>query len=422
MSAVSTPPRSTALVRKLSQVEGLGTVKQKNLEAAFATEPELRAASEANLRRVPKVGPGLAKRLHGVLSTYDGTTLVLPPPKWRGQERVPMWDTRASKAVPTRRCPTEAEAEAWLTAHPHCARYTRQDLQMKGPRLVPDANQMTEQHFLDFCEQPGSADEFARLEQTSAARLEHAIPHITRRPALSTRTIHRLKEYGLKILAVAAAAAGGSSAAPDAPPGSSVFDALSRAARPFEQEQAVTQQELKAAAVKAVPRRKVDPTTARARRMTETQPKAVEIFTAANTLLNRPIWVFTGVAFEQNVLIIDSKRLPSTVDPIRLAECGGAYHVLIEASAEAEAAAAEAEPAETVVFGESASFSSEEGVEPEAAAPDEAHLHDLKDELDTCIKDTLATIDGTLQSRPAPTPARRRALVHSHPAPALRRD
>jgi hypothetical protein len=170
MSASLTSPSSQKLVRKLSSIDGLGPVRQRNLEAAFPTEAELCAATEEELRDVNKINPPMARKLRSVIATYDGRNLVLPPPKWRGLTRAPMWDKRTRKTVPPRKLPTEADAAAWLTAHPDCERYTGQDMQLKGPRFVPDANAMTEQAFLDFCEQQVSAEEFARLEQRSAAR------------------------------------------------------------------------------------------------------------------------------------------------------------------------------------------------------------------------------------------------------------
>ena len=63
------------------------------------------------------------------------------------------------------------------------------------------------------------------------------------------------------------------------------------------------------------------------------------LLAAASVLLSRPIWVFTGAASEKNVLLVNPKHMPRTVEPLRLAEFGGSYHALVpddEAAAAAE--------------------------------------------------------------------------------------
>merc|ERR1719399_1995947 len=279
-----TSPPSANLVQKLAQVDQFGPKRQGNLVAAFGSEEELRAASEQQLRDVLKSAP-LAHTLHATIATYDGTNVVLPPKKWRGEARVEMWNRKTNKKVTTQSLPTEAVAEAWLAKRPHCERYTGQDVQLKGPDRVPDASMMTEADFLAHCQQQGSADELARLEKT-------------------------LAEYSLARVAVAVGA-GGSSAAPAAPPGSSLIDALSRGAGMFQQ--AISKKDLKSSmkdlqstTVAAVPRMKVDPMTAAAVRARQRPkltmaeglvadsedepPTDFELLAASSNLLSRPIW------------------------------------------------------------------------------------------------------------------------------------
>ena len=122
------------------------------------------------MRGVKQIGAPMAKLLHGVIATYDTATgtITLPPATWRNEPRVEMWNTRTRKKMSTRSCPKAADADAWLAARPHCERYTGQDVQQKGPNRVPDANVMTEATFVAHCENPTSAEESGRIENTSA--------------------------------------------------------------------------------------------------------------------------------------------------------------------------------------------------------------------------------------------------------------
>ena len=89
-------PRAEALA------SGLGTVKQRNLEDAFATG-RIRAATEEELRAVPKIGSRLAERLRRALDVrrHDWCCRRL---SGAGRSASRCGTSAASRTVPTRSC------------------------------------------------------------------------------------------------------------------------------------------------------------------------------------------------------------------------------------------------------------------------------------------------------------------------------
>jgi len=328
-------PRGTKTpdhVTQFLQLPNFSKIKARKLADAFATAEDLAAAPLEDIKRVKGIGPEVARMLHRVVS---GAATVS---SYAGEERVVVWNKITKKKVAGAAAPKASQADTWLAKNAEVyERYVNQDAQVEGPKdpsTVPYDCLMSAEEYDNFCAEEDDGHGPARLLAT-------------------------LAEYGLRKEALPESGGSGQ------PHGTLDF-ALLHVATAADQADTLPLQ----LALALTPQNSI-------------QGK----LTLVRGMLKRPVRIFTSRPGVQNVYEHEADdEIAETATPIRLSQCGGTFHALIEADTEAKD---DMEVDSTVVDGAA--------VVPLPADGEDAHLPDLKDHLDSRLADVLGLIDDVVE-------------------------
>ena len=321
--------RTPTHIKRFANITGCGRKTLKALALAFPTADKLEAATETDILKVHQIGPTLAPKIFAVKSG------AAPDPDrdfWSGERRVIMWNKVSMKKISGAAAPKESDADAWLARNlaTH-EKYTGQDLDEKGPLLVPEANLM-------------DMGEFQTLSVEMRVPLQEALARL---PVAT-------EPFGLKALAVPG------EVEPPLVAGSLHFALLHAAAN-------------------------IDGDINSLHKALEAKNSSNRtMIEACHLELKRPVWVWACSPSESasasaatvvtaRVFQRDGEHDPQQVTPIRIALCGGQFFALA-----------------TLDYDSEVGVQLESALEEPRG---HAQLPDLKEDVDGALADTQAQID-----------------------------
>lgn len=314
-------------MHRLGPLKGFASAKRKSLLLKFPTSEALLGASVDDLATVKSISQKKALEIWQVL---HGEVVLQPSNRFAGKERVVLWNTTTERKVAGAAAPTVDKADAWLAKHPHYQVYTGQDRQQKSELHVPDHCKLSEAAYVAYCEQPTGDEQ--QLETT-------------------------LSGYKLGRGSTVAQAAGSASTATD---GMCAVIARS-AAKQFGQDHVELQTLLgEELGIAAAPQPRVsgivelddddDEPAVPAPLGPASALTPLAVLKVANRVLHRPIWVFTSLAHEKNVLEVGDEVDPQRVVPLRLAQLGSSFFpASLEAEVDIEDVEAERAPSDSTL-------------------------------------------------------------------------